>query len=154
MVWKFFTCDDVVGGHRCTESNCHSAQATSPANQPWVGWFARKAPAFSHSRTESNKTPTATPKPTLAQGAKRVEQNKSFGLAFSKASRRRPPVKSILFEVSKAVVFDEDVCGIEFCGCFFEVFCEVFVGFIGYAVTDSEGVAFFLDVYVIVVFCH
>ena len=108
------------------------------------------------SRTESNKTPTATPNPPPAQGATASGAKIKFfaPLSFKKEGRRRPPVKSILFEVGKAVVFDEDVCGIEFCGCFFEVFCEVFVGFIGYAVTDSEGVAFFLDVYVIVVFCH
>ena len=67
-------CDDVVGGHRCTESSCHSAKTTSPATMPWVGIVAQKAPAFQNSRKESNKTPTATPKPIPAQGAKRVEQ--------------------------------------------------------------------------------
>ena len=83
------TCDDVVDCkvrfanikesfgffiHRCTESNCHSAKNISPATRPWVGSVARKAPAYQNSRTESNKTPTATPKPAPAQGAKRVEQ--------------------------------------------------------------------------------
>ena len=45
-----------------------------PATMPWVGIVAQKAPPFQYSRTESNKTTTATPKPPPAQGAKREEQ--------------------------------------------------------------------------------
>ena len=110
MVWKFFTCDDVVGRkvrfanikesfgffiHRCTESNCHSAKNISPATRPWVGSVAQKAPAFSYSRTESNKTSTAIPKPPPAQGATASGAKIKFlRRFFQEATRRRPPVKN------------------------------------------------------------
>ena len=79
---------------RCHPPRGGGQTVNLPATMPWVGIVAQKAPAFQHSIKESNKTPTALPNPIPAQGAKRVEQNKSFGLAFSKASRRRPLVKT------------------------------------------------------------
>ena len=66
MVWKYLICDDAVGWHRCTESNCHLVKNISPAPRPWVGSVARNTLAIQNSRKESNKTPTATPKPAPA----------------------------------------------------------------------------------------
>ena len=59
---------------RCHPPRGGGQTVNLPATMSWVGIVAQKAPAFSHSRKESNKTPTATPKPPPAQGAKRVEQ--------------------------------------------------------------------------------
>ena len=98
------TCDDVVGRkvrfanikesfgffiHRCTESNCKFAQTTSPATRPWVGSVARNTLAIQNSRTESNKTPTATPKPPPRKERSEWSKNKVLCLAFFQ--EREPP---------------------------------------------------------------
>ena len=174
-------CENYIRGVPATARRVvapYSSEDTSPATMPWVGIVARKAIANSHKphplRTNrglvglhgkhqplntAERKATKHPQQFLTHPCARSEASgakiKFFApLSFKKEGRRRPPVKNTLFEVGKAVVFDEDVCGIEFRACLFEIFRKILVCFVCYAVTDRECVAFFLYVYVIVVFCH
>ena len=91
------TCDDVVGGHRCTENNCRSAKTYPLRRDHGSGALHGKHQPLKRpkvlteglSKKESNKTPTAIPNPPPRK--ERSEWSKNKVLCPSFFQERGPP---------------------------------------------------------------